>query len=259
MISEMIKKYWPFVLVDIKMSRRVILLFEMLFWPLMSLASLGLFTLFLKVSNIGKLFIFTGAIGWTFIHFCQHAIGRGFLSEVWHDSMKQTFSSPITLKNFIIGHWLWGIIGSIIGFTVMSTFALLIFNFNLFSLGVFIPVFMLLAALCGLIIGILSVSLVLFFGMRVDFLVWSLTDMVVFISGVYYSITVFPPSAQFIIHLFPVVYVFEGIRAALMGADALRIFLNGLIIAFFWVMLGLYVIKRIEKYAKRTGFYERYG
>jgi len=259
MISGIIKRYWPYVLVDLKMSRRVILLFEMLFWPLMSLASLGLFTLFLKVSNVGKLFIFTGAIGWAFIHFCQHAIGRGFLSEVWHDSMKQTFSSPITLKNFIIGHWLWGIIGSVIGFTVMSTVALLIFNFNMFALGIFIPMFILLAALCGLIIGIMSVSLVLFFGMRVDFLIWSLTDMVVFISGVYYSITVFPPSVQFFTHLFPVVYVFEGVRAVLTGADGLRIFLNGFIVAAIWTIFGLYVIRRIEKYAKRTGFYERYG
>ena len=259
MIGNIVKKYWPFILVDIKMSRRIILLFEMIFWPLLSLASLGIFTLFMKSNVYVKLFLFTGAIGWSTIHFCQHAIGRGFLSEVWHDSMKQTFSSPITLKNFVIGHWLFGIIGSVIGFTVMSTVALLFFNFNLFSLGIFIPAIILLAVMCSLIIGITSLSLVLLFGMRVDFIVWSLTDMVVFISGVYYSIAVFPPPVQFVSHLFPVVYVFEGMRAVLMGVSAWRIFANGFIIAGIWIIFGMYVIKRMEKYAKKTGFYERYG
>jgi len=259
MIAETIKKYWPFVLLDIKMSRRVILMFEMIFWPVLSLASLGIFTLFIKSNFYTKMFLFTGAIGWSCIHFCQHAIGRGFLSEVWHDSMKQTFSSPITLKNFIIGHWLFGIIGSVIGFTVMSTLALLFFDFNLFSLGIFIPVILLLAVLCSLVIGTISVSMVLFFGMRVDFMIWTLTDIAVFLSGVYYSIAVFPPSIQFASHLFPVIYVFEGMRAVLIGADAWRILLNGFIFAFAWIAFGLYVIKKIEKYAKRTGFYERYG
>jgi ABC-2 type transport system permease protein len=259
MIAEIVKKYWPFVLLDIKMSRRVILMFEMIFWPVLSLASLGIFTLFIKSNFYTKMFLFTGAIGWSCIHFCQHAIGRGFLSEVWHDSMKQTFSSPITLKNFIIGHWLFGIIGSVIGFFVMSTIALLFFDFNLFSLGIFIPVILLLAVLCSLIIGITSLSLVLLFGMRVDFIIWSLTDMVVFISGVYYSIAVFPPPVQFASHLFPVIYVFEGMRAVLTGASASQIFLNGFVVALVWVLFGLFAISKIEKYAKKTGFYERYG
>lgn len=256
---EMIKKYWPFILIDLKMSRRVILVFEMIFWPLLSLASLGLFTLFVDSTAYVKMFLFTGAIGWSTIHFCQHAIGRGFLSEVWHDSMKQTFSSPVTLKNFIIGHWLFGVLGSVIGFLVMSTVALLVFDFNLFSLGFFIPVIILLAILCSFVIGMASLSMVLFFGMRVDFIVWTLTDIVVFLSGVYYSIAVFPPPIQFVSHLFPVVYVFEGMRAVLMGANASQIFLNGFIVAFVWVLLALFAIDKIEKYAKRTGFYERYG
>lgn len=259
MIENIFKKYWPFILVDIKMSRRIILIFEMIFWPLLSLASLGIFTLFVKSNFNVRLFLLTGAVGWSAIHFCQHAVGRGFLSEVWHDSMKQTFSSPINLRNFIIGHWMFGIIGSVIGFFVMSTVSLLFFNFNFFSLGIFIPVILLLAMLCSLIIGIVSLSLVLFFGMRVDFLVWSLTDMVVFISGVYYSITVFPPPVQFISHLFPVIYVFDGMRAVLTGLNATGIFLNGFVVALVWVLFGLFAIGKIEKYAKRTGFYERYG
>jgi ABC-2 type transport system permease protein len=221
--------------------------------------SLGLFTVFTNASDLVKTFLFTGVVGWSTVYFSQQSIGRSFLSEYWHRTFKQTFSSPINLKDFIIGHWLYGVLGSIIGFVSIAFATLLVFNFNLFSLGVYIPLTIGLAVLSGLIIGSIILSLILLLGFRVDFLVWSVVDIIIFISGTYYSVTVFPYQVQVISHLFPVIYVLEGMRGVLNNQTVLQTYLQGYFVAFIWLIMILILIKKMEIYAKKKGFYQRYG
>lgn len=253
------KKYIPFLLLDVKISRRIIILFEMIFWPLLSLFSLGLFTIFTNAPAEAESFLFTGVAAWSIIYFSQQSIARSFLSEYWHKTFKQTFSSPINLKDFIIGHWLYGILGAIIGFICIALAALLFFDFNFFSLGLHIPVIISLAVFSGLIIGSLMVALILLFGFRIDFLVWSIVDLIIFISGVYYSVTIFPYQIQVISRLFPIIYVLEGMRNALSNKPVLSIYLQGYFVVFVWLLIIFTLIKKTETYAKKTGFYQKYG
>ncbi len=253
------KKYIPFILTDFRAIRRVIWLFEIIFWPLMGLASFGVLTAFLKAGTELKTLLFTGIIGWSTINLAQTAISKGFMHELWDKSIKNIFSSPIKFTDFIIGHWIFGFLEIIAAFLLMSLMASVFFNFNIFSMGIFIPLTLGLIALSGLIIGIIAVSFILMFGLKVDFLVWSIVDMIVFISGVYYSVTVFPGWVQTISHLFPVIYVFEGMRQALAGSFALQTFVKGYVVAVVWVILMFLLSKKIETYARKTGFYQRYG
>jgi ABC-2 type transport system permease protein len=231
----------------------------MVFWPLLALASLGLFTIFTNAPISVKTLLFTGVIGWTCVHLSQHSIGRGFLSGVWHKTLKQTFSAPITLRDSVIGHWLYGVIGSTVGFVCLSVLAMVLLNFNIFSLGLYTPLVIGLAVISGLVIGVIAISIVILVGLRVDFIVWSIVDMIVFISGVYYSITVFPKPIQYVSNLFPVVYVFKGMREVLAGSAALQTFIMGYFVAFIWVIIALVLIGKIENYARRSGFYQKYG
>lgn len=252
------RKYLPFILIDIKANRRIIFVLEMVFWPVMSLLSLAIFSRFIGLTEQAKNFLFTGMISWSCIYLSFRAISMGFLQEVWHRSSKQTFSTPITFTDFIVGHWLYGVIQITIAFLILgvsSTF----FGFNIFALGLYIPLTIGLIALVGLLIGIMAVSFILWLGLRVDFLVWALVDMIVFISGAYYSIAVFPVFVQIISRFFPVVYILEGMRGALVGSIALQSFLTGYFVAFVWVVVLFILLRKMENYAKRTGFYQRYG
>lgn len=252
-------KYLPFIILDIKMSRKIIVIFEMLIWPLLTLSSLGLFTIFVKADYPMKLFLLTGAVGWSCIYFSQVSVSRAFLSEIWHKTLKQTFSLPITFREFLVGHWLYGVIGSTIGFTCMSLVAMSFFNFNLFGIGAYIPLVIGLATICGFIIGTIVVLLIALLGYRIDFLAWCIVDMIVFISGVYYSINVFPYPIPIISHFFPVVYVLEGMREILSTGAGLTILLRGYAVALVWVAIILVLIGKIENYTRKTGFYQRYG
>jgi ABC-2 type transport system permease protein len=85
--------------------------------------------------------------------------------------------------------------------------------------------------------------------------------MIVFISGIYYSITVFPQWVQSVSHAFPVVYVLEGMRSVFMGntAAGIGIFARGYAVAVIWLLISLVLIRRMENYARKSGFYEKYG
>lgn len=252
------RKYLPFILIDIKANRRIIFILEMLFWPVMSLLSLAIFSRFMGLTAQAKTFLFTGMISWSCIYLCFNAVSRGFLQEVWHKSFKQTFSTPITFTDCILGHWMYGIIQITIAFLILGIFATF-FGFNIFALGLYIPLVIGLVALAGLFIGIIAVSLILWLGLRVDFLVWALVDMIVFISGIYYSIAIFPGVVQVISHFFPVVYILEGMRGVLISGIGLQTFLTGYFVASIWAIALFVLLRKMENYAKRTGFYQKYG
>lgn len=252
-------KYLPFIYIDIKSNRRLIIIAEMVFWPLLSIAALGLFTIFSGISFETKMFLFTGAMGWTIVYLSQHSLSRGFLGGVWHRAVKQIFSSPVDLKDLVIGHSLYGIIAATIGFLLLGIFTLLLFDFNIFSIGLYLPLFLLLGCMSGLIIGMFGISFVILFGLRVDVLAWILIDVAVFLSGLYYSITVFPSLIQTISYFFPLVYIFEGIRSALIGISPIQTLVKGYLVGFAWLAICAVLIKKIETYARKTGFYEKYG
>jgi len=251
-------RYLPFIYVDIKATRRLILIFEMIFWPILSIASLGLFASFAKIPFYTKMFLFTGAMGWTIVYLTHYSLARGFMVAVWDRTLKLIFSSPITFKDLIIGHALYGIVSSTIGFVTISLFALF-FDFNIFLLGGYLLPIYFLAYLCGVILGTIALSFVILFGLRVDLVVWTIVDIIVFLSGLYYSISVFPKAVQLISQYFPVMYIFEAMRNGLMGYPVLSILGKGYIVAFAWLILAVLLVKKIETYARKTGFYEKYG
>lgn len=131
-------KYLPFIYADIKANRKLILVAEIIFWPLISIASFGLFTKFSDSSPYIKMFLFTGTIGWTIVYLSYYSLARGFMQGVWHNTFKQIFSSTVTLKDLILGHSIYGIVAAAIGFIVISISSMVFFDFNIFTLGVYL-------------------------------------------------------------------------------------------------------------------------
>lgn len=252
-------KALPFIYADFKENRRLFPLVEIFFWPLISVSSLGLFTIFTQIPLSMKVFLFTGIMGWVTVYLSHHFLARGFMTCVWHNTLKIIFSSPVTLKDLVVGHSIYGMIAASIGFMVVSVFTMAVFGFNIFTLGAYLIPIIILGCLTGVILGSIAVSLVILLGLRVDLLVWTVIDVVVFISGLYYSIAIFPGPVQAISHLFPMSYVFEGMRSMVSGMPSLQIFVRGYLVAFVWLFISALLIRKVDNYAKRTGFYEKYG
>jgi ABC-2 type transport system permease protein len=101
----------------------------------------------------------------------------------------------------------------------MTLLALFLFRFNFYAIG--LP---LIAFFCNLIftswsVGIFVSGLVLRNGLGAESIVWTLMFGLMPLVCIYYPVTVLPHWLQYLAWALPPTYVFEGMRALLIGHE----------------------------------------
>lgn len=192
-------------------KRNIFVFAEILFWPFISLLSIGLMGDFLKIEAFTLSFILTGAITSGVIQVTQLDVSYSLLYDIWSKSLKHTFLAPIKGYEYLLGAWFIGIVRGSIVFILLTICARWIFNFHLPS---FIPVFIYLAGIyvCALIIGMSVCFLILTFGQRVEVTTWSLAILLMFLSGIYYPVNLLAQPFKTIAAFIPITYFLEYIR-----------------------------------------------
>ncbi|MDI6757954.1 MAG: ABC transporter permease [Endomicrobiia bacterium] len=194
------------------MKRNIFTFFEILFWPMVGLFSIGLMGNFLGLKENMLSFLLTGTILSGVLQVTQLDVSYGVLYEVWSKSIKQIFVAPVRHYNYIIGSWLFGIVRGMSVFAFMSFMAGKIFGF------VPPPMKTIIISLAGiflmaLVIG-MTVSLsVLIFGQRIDIIAWSMTIMLMLVCGIYYPVSFLPAPVAAVAKLIPLTYFLEYFRA----------------------------------------------
>ena len=125
--------------------------------------------------------------------------------------------------------------------------AIPLFGFNLWGLGGALAIFFLNLVLTAWAVGIVIAGILLRQGMGAENLAWTIMFLIVPVACVYYPVATLPAFLQPIAWSLPPTYVFEGMRAALIGHTfrgdlmAMAFLLNiiamsAAIIAFFWLL-----------------------
>jgi ABC-2 type transport system permease protein len=234
-------------------KRNFFTIFEMLFWPLVSLFSVGLMGFYLEIAENKLAFILIGAISLSVIQLAQLDVTYVLLFDVWSKSLKYTFATPSSFYNMIIGSWLVGILRGFVAFLALSIFSILIFDFDLTKL----PLPELILFLFGLffaamLIGMAACILMLIFGRRAEIAAWTLTAIIMLICGIYYPVSVLPESVRLFALLIPVTHFLEFFRT-FYGFPST--FSNPLIIGFIqsfvyfvvFILLSEWSLKRARK------------
>ncbi|MBD3271091.1 MAG: ABC transporter permease, partial [Elusimicrobia bacterium] len=193
-------------------KRNLFVFAEILFWPMVSLFSVGLMGDFLRLEDLTLSFILTGAITQGVIQVTQLDVSYSLLYDIWSKSVKHTFLAPVKEYQYLIGSWFIGILRGSAVFIILSQCARIIFGYQLPRI---VPVLIFLTGLylCALIIGMSVCSLVLFFGQRVEVTAWSLAIFLMLISGIYYPISMLPGPFPTIAEFIPITYFLEYIRS----------------------------------------------
>src|SRR5512145_1747896 len=84
-------------------KRNVFTLFELFFWPMISLLSIGLLTRFLEVTEAMVSFLIVGAIALTILQVVQIDVAYVLLFDMWSKSIKNTFITPVESYQLIFG------------------------------------------------------------------------------------------------------------------------------------------------------------
>src|SRR5437879_12464904 len=93
-------------------SRNVFFFFELLFWPIVGVLSIGLMTRFLHLTPEQASFVLIGTIALSVVNVCQLEVAYAVLLDVWSKSLKHQFLAPIGIRHLTLGSWIVGMVRS---------------------------------------------------------------------------------------------------------------------------------------------------
>jgi ABC-2 type transport system permease protein len=209
-----LNKIWAFSARSALVNRRnVFAVFEMVFWPLIGIFSVGLLTRFLHLREDTVSFILIGAVTMNTIQIAQLDLSYALLYSVWSKSLKHEFIAPVRLSHILVGSGLVGFVRGFLVFLIMGWLSVYFFQMDLtrpgmagllwFILGMFLN-----AAL----IGALVLALVLRFGQRAEVAAWAFSYLLMLLCGLYYPVSVLPRGFQILAQFIPLTYFLEYFR-----------------------------------------------
>lgn len=225
-------------------------------YPYVGLLSLGMLSLHLKNQGVGNEFLYfvlVGTLCWDFLNLSQKATTFSILYDIWSDCLRYTFLAPINLREFVIGHGLFGLFAASISFTLTQVVAYLAFGFEVWRAGWVLVPSALSIWLFATAMGMAINGLVLRKGYGISFLAWTTVGVTMIFSGVYYPIDIFPDWLQTISNAIPVTHVIISLRGILLeNTLLLDEIAKGFGLSVFYVFLAYAFLESSVRFSKKT-------
>ncbi len=236
----------------------------MVFWPTMEILVWGYVTLYIQsvAHSVSKIILFlVGAmILWDVLYRMQQGVAVSFLEDVWAKNLLNIFCAPITFGEYIFATFLFGLIRVCIALGFMTALAWFLFKFNIFKLGLYLIPFIFNLLFFGVILGVITISIVLRFGQSAELLAWAIPVFIQPASAVFYPIGVLPAPLKFLSLCLPSTYVFEGMRAVLSESGFnCRYLVYAILFNLVYMGVAVFCVNRAFNYAKQTGSLSKLG
>ncbi len=194
--------------------RNMFFFFELLFWPVVGVLSIGLMTRFLGLTPEQGAFVLVGTIALSVINVCQLEVAYAMLLDVWSKSVKHQFMAPIGVRHLTVGAWRVGILRGLVIFVLLAALGAWAFDFRVLAPGVtVVAAFLLGCFLTAWIVGVLVCALITLYGSRAEAFAWASVNMVLVLAGIYYPISVLPGPVAAIAAAIPLTYFLDAYRA----------------------------------------------
>ncbi len=234
-------------------SRNLFVMTDLLFWPLISLISIGLMAKFVNLGEGMLGFVMTGALAAGVLQIAQLDVGYAVLYELWSKSLKHTLLTPVGVTEGVCGTWVCGMARGLMTFIILALAGSYGFGFHLpdaittvlFLLGLFT---------CALILGILVNILILSFGQKVEITAWMFAHLFMILCGIYYPVDMLPPFFQALALSVPITHFLEFFRQAYgFKAHTAYPLLTGFALSAFYLAAALHFLKNAYTRARRKG------
>ena len=197
---------------------------------------------------------------WDFFIRVMQGVTMAFFEDVWSRNFLNFFATPLSITEYVTGLVLSSTATSSVGLAVMLVLATTIFGLSFFVYGVLLIPFLLVLFLFGIALGIVGSAAVLRLGPAAEWFVWPIPALLAPFAGVFYPLATLPRWMQYVAHLLPPSYVFEGMRRILGGgAMPLAALLWGGSLALLYILLAGWFFARMYHHAVRTGLVARYS
>ena len=194
--------------------RNVFFFFELLFWPIVGVLSIGLMTRFLHLTPEQAPFVLIGTIALSVVNVCQLEVAYAMLLDVWSKSVKHQFMAPIRIRHLTVGSWLIGVLRGFVIFVLLAALAAWAFDFHVLRPGVVaVTAFLAGCFLTSLVVGVFVCALVTLFGTRAEAFAWASVNLVLVLAGIYYPVSVLPEPAAAFARAIPLTYFLDAYRS----------------------------------------------
>lgn len=189
-----------------------------LFWPLLDVVTWGFLGSWIQGSGITQfqhyeVIVFLGVLLWQVVGRGAHVIALAFNEELWQNNILNVFSLPLRLLEFSLGMILYFAI-MVIATALCGFFSIyMLYDVSLWEIGYNFFLFLPPLLFSAIWLGFTSLHPVVLLGKRGTELGFVLVWLLLPFSGAYYPIDVLPPWGQTISALFPMSYIFNGMRA----------------------------------------------
>ncbi|MFQ5827899.1 MAG: ABC transporter permease [Candidatus Methylomirabilia bacterium] len=211
--SEAVQTY-AFAHRSLVMARRnVFFLFELLFWPLITVISIGLMSRFLDFSPQEAAFVLIGTMALSTVQVCQLDVAYAVLFDIWSKSVKHQFLAPIQIRHLALGSWLVGMGRGLLVFAILAALGRWAFGFDfLLPGGPVLVLFLLGCFFTAAAVGLCVCALVVLFGTRAEVSAWSAVNLVLVLCGIYYPVTILPEPVAGLAATIPLTYFLDAFR-----------------------------------------------
>src|SRR2546421_7355207 len=174
-------------------SRNVFFFFELLFWPIVGVVSIGLMARFLGLTPEQASFVLIGTIALSVVNVCQLEVAYAVLLDVWSKPLKHQFLAPMGIHHLTFGSWLVGMARGGVLFLLLAALGWWAFDFRVLAPGwLAVATFVLGCFLNAWIVGVFVCALIALFGNRAEAFAWASVNLVLVLAGLYYPVSVLP-------------------------------------------------------------------
>jgi hypothetical protein len=232
--------------------------FQIFVFPFLMIGPMALLMRYLGMGMAEVSFVMIGLIVWRFVYLSQVGISFGLLVPVWTRTIRDYESCPIRDWEYITGMWLYWLGISALVVLYLSLFAWLLIGFNMLEAGfMIIPIF-LVFGLMGIPLGLITLSVVYTLGIKSDIIAWSMTDVIIFLSGVFYPVIIFPEWVQVASYSLPSTWGLIAARSLFTGSFDWLAFQMFIVLTIVFTAAMYAVFLKSKRRALSKGFMQKY-
>jgi ABC-2 type transport system permease protein len=236
-------------------SRNVFFFFELLFWPIVGVISIGFMTKFLSLTPAQGAFVLIGTIALSVVNVCQLEVAYAVLMDVWSKSLKHQFLAPIGIRHLTLGSLLVGMVRGTVIFLLLAALGRWAFGFQVLAPGAApAAIFLVGCFLNAWVVGVFVCALITLFGNRAEAFAWASVNFVVMLAGIYYPASVLPDAAAGVARAIPLTYFLDAYRAHFGFSSEFGSPLTiGFLLSGLYVVLAHWAFLAAIQRARRTG------
>lgn len=254
-----LQRIWAVVLRHLYISFRDIhRLIWIFYWPMLDIVLWGFTGMWMQSNQSNPAVaqaLLTALVFWQVVSRANFEISMSLMDELWSLNMVNMFASPLKAFEWVIAVLLLGIIACSVLMVYCTLLVYLFYQINIFSVGIRLAAYIVPFFISGLWAGFVAATFVIYYGARAQSLVFVIAWVLAPFCGVFYPLEVLPYWAQKISYLFPMTYLFVGIREFVMHGifNPYNIWM-GLALGIVYCIITLAIFLYAFEKSKEKGF-----